>query len=191
MVVNIRGTFGSGKSTVVTKIMERYHAVPYDTDDKDRPLNYVMNISGGKKLFVVGSYRTACGGCDGIQPYALIWPRVVKFAKLGHVLFEGALISSSYGNIGRASEAFGDEFVFAFMNTPLEVCLERIRKRREAKGNTKPVDPKNVASKIKTIAKSIQVATEKHRRIVIVNYKNPVPQILGILYSNSGKEGEI
>lgn len=136
----------------------------------------------GKVLFV-GQYETACGGCDSIQPYALIWPRVVQFANFGHVIFEGALVSSSYGNIGRESAAYGDEFVFAFLDTPLEVCLERIRQRRIAKGNMKPLDPKNTEYKFNNILKSIpKIRDEFGRRVVMLNYKRPMCQILELLH---------
>src|SRR5690554_107408 len=135
-IVNIRGTHGSGKSTVVREIIKMYDGTFESINEKGRPNNYCVKLPGTKKtLYVIGSYETACGGCDGIQPYADIWPRVEKFAALGHVLFEGALVSSSYGNIGRSSEAYGDQFIFAFMDTPLNTCINRIVERRLARGN--------------------------------------------------------
>jgi hypothetical protein len=181
MIVNIRGTHGSGKSTIVKELLTRYNAQPVRDLNVKKPLGYQMNSCAGR-LYVVGPYETACGGCDAIQPYALIWPRVVKFAEQGHVVFEGALVSSSYGNIGRDSEVYGDKFVFAFLNTPLEVCLERIRKRREAKGNMKPLDPKNTKVKFDNINRSYdKIVNEFKRRTVILDYQRAVPQLLGIL----------
>ena len=133
MIINIRGTHGSGKSTVIKQLLKLYDAEPeYHADGKKiRGYRFTLG-SVPRDVYVAGSYATACGGCDGIQPYADIWPRIVEYAAKGHVLFEGALVSSSYGNIGRASEAYGDQMVFAFLNTPLQMCLERIVRRREA-----------------------------------------------------------
>ncbi len=181
MIINIRGTHGSGKSTVVHQLIERYSASAVG-DNPKKPIGYRMNTPFGG-LHVVGSYRTACGGCDGIQPYARIWPLVVEAATWGHVVFEGALVSSSYGSIGRSSEVYGDDFVFAILDTPLEVCIERIRKRREAKGNMKPLDPKNTASKYKSVNDSLRMMREANRRIVFLNHKKALPQLLGLFNS--------
>jgi len=183
VIANLRGTHGSGKSHIVRQLLDRYSAVPAEVDSKGRPTDYKMNLANGSQLYVVGPYYNACGGCDAIQPYSLIWPRVVRFAELGHVLFEGALVSSSYGNIGRDSEVYGDQFVFAFLDTPLSVCLERITARRVAKGNMKPLDPKNTQSKYDGIKTWIpRMRDELHRRVVILDYRNPIPPLLKLFY---------
>lgn len=185
MIVNLRGTHGSGKSTVVRRILDRYEAQPEGQDKKGKPMGYVISLSNGSKLHVVGSYKNDCGGCDGIQPYSEIWPRVVAYAARGHVLFEGALVSSSYGNIGRDSEVYGECFVFAFMDTPLEVCLERIRQRRLARGNDKPVDRRNTENKYNSILRSIpKIRDEFQRRVVMINHRQPVAQVMGLFYNN-------
>lgn len=182
IILNIRGTHGSGKSTIVKSLLTRYDAPPLGFNLK-KPDGYAITISWlDKPVYVVGSYMTACGGCDGIQPYSLIWPRVVRYATLGHVIFEGALVSSSYGNIGRDSLVYGDDFVFAFLNTPLPICLERIAARRKAKGNDKPLDPKNTEYKYNNIQKSIpKIRDEFKRRVITLNYLRPVAQLLGVL----------
>lgn len=181
LVISLRGTHGSGKSTVVRQLLERYDWVPEGVDGKDRPENYRLETLYGP-LYVVGSYVNTCGGCDAIQPYSLIWPRIEAFEKKGHVLFEGALVSSSYGNIGRESERYGDRMVFAFLDTPLEVCLERIRQRRAAKGNFKPLDPKNTAGKYNSIMKGLpKIRDEFKRRCVMINHRRPVLDVLELL----------
>ena len=180
MIISLRGTHGSGKSTVVRTILDRYPSERLGPEKK--PLGYQLSIPGlDRHLMIVGGYRTACGGCDGIQPYALIWPRVQEYATIGHVLFEGALVSSSYGNIGRASEVYGNDMVFAFMDTPLEVCIQWIKNRRLSRGDTRDLDPRNCVSKFKTVLRSIEVARELNRRVVIIDHKKAVPQILGLL----------
>lgn len=179
MIINIRGTHGSGKSTIVKELLNRYDAEPLMGQGK-RPEGYRMLTPFGV-LLVVGHYETQCGGCDAIQPYALIWPRVVEYASRGHVVFEGALVSSSYGNIGRDSEVYGDQFVFAFLDTPLDVCLKRIRARRAAKGNEKPLDPKNTRVKFDNIQKSLVKIQAMNRRVIILEYVKPIPQLLGLL----------
>jgi len=181
MIVNIRGTHGSGKSHIVRTLLKRYNGQAESTNNRGNPANYVVTLGDRSRLYVVGCYVNACGGCDGIQPYAEIWPRVVRFAELGHVLFEGALVSSSYGNIGRSSEVYGDSFVFAFLDTPLAVCLSRIAARRRARGDNRPLNPKNTRTKYESIQRSIGKIRELGRRVVILDHKKAMPQLLGVL----------
>jgi hypothetical protein len=190
MIINIRGTHGSGKTYIVKQILERYGAEPESLNPKGRPLNHVVELLDGSKLYAVGDYTKACGGCDGIQPYSEIWPRIERLATLGHVVFEGAMVSSSYGSIGRASEIFGDDIVFAFLDTPLEVCLENIRKRREARGKLDPLNPRNTTNKYNRVLQTIpQFRTRFNRRVVILNYKQAKEQVLDLLYNDSPKRG--
>lgn len=183
MIINIRGTHGSGKSTVISNILDRYESSVESLDERGRIRGYEVRIPFlQKSTFVVGSYKNACGGCDGIQPYSLIWPRIVEYVERGHVLFEGALVSSSYGNIGRASEIYGDDMVFAFMDTPVETCIEWIKKRRALKGNTKEFNPKNTISKHECVARSIpKIRDEFNRRVVILDHRKATSQVLGLL----------
>lgn len=181
MIINLRGTHGSGKSTTVKKLIDQYCKQVHGPEKK--PLGYYLEIPGiTPAVYVVGSYRTACGGCDSIQPYAEIWPRIETAAKDYHVLFEGALVSSSYGNIGRASEEYGSNFVFAFMDTPLQTCLDRIKARRAAKGDHRPLDPKNTEHKYNSIQQSIaKIRDEFKRRVIIVPHKWAVTTVLTLL----------
>lgn len=183
MIISIRGTHGSGKSTVMTTILKKYENEPESIGKKGRPDNYKVTIPFlDRPVFIIGSYATACGGCDGIQPYSEIWPRIARLAELGHVIFEGALVSSSYGNIGRASEVYGDDFIFAFMDTPVDECIRRIQLRRAAKGNEKPLDPRNTISKYNNVARSIIKIRDHYKRpVIMLDHHKPVSQVLGIL----------
>lgn len=185
MIINIRGTHGSGKSTVIRQVMERYRLQPMGYDGR-KCAGYSGNTLFGA-IAVVGSYETECGGCDAIQPYAKIWPRVTSAHDIGfHVLFEGALVSNSYGNIGRDSEVYGDNFVFAFLDTPLEVCIERIRARRLARGNTKPFDPNKSVVRIYKSNQSVMAKCKVlGRRVVILDHRRPLPKLLGLLNAAS------
>lgn len=183
MIINIRGTHGSGKSTVMRMMMEQFETKMV-TGPSRKVLGYIVNTPG-RETNIIGNYTNDCGGCDGIQPYADIWPRVVAANDVGyHVLFEGALVSNSYGNIGRDSEVYGDQFVFAFLTTPLKTCIDRIVARRAAKGNTKPFDPNKSVIRIYKSNESVKrKAIGFGRRVVELNYKDPLPQILELLAS--------
>ena len=183
MIINVRGTHGSGKSTIALELIKKYKGQPI-IGPKQKPDGYLLYLLElTKPLYVIGPYATACGGCDAVQPYNLIWPRVLAYAKKGHVLFEGALVSSSVGEIGRAM-ATRKDCVVAFMDTPLEVCLERIRQRRLKKGDTRPLDPKNTASKHHAVEVSRPKLEALGLRCVTINYKKATKQVLEILFEN-------
>lgn len=195
-IVNLRGTHGSGKSTVVTKIMAKYGAT-WDTKHKQ---GYNVELPNGEVLRIVGRYETACGGCDGIQPYSDIWPAVIWGLSLcDHVLFEGVLVSTTYGSIGEASEKFGDQFVFAFMDTPLEECVRRVNARRAARGVDPITDTKNIDSKYATIARlgmklagtyagTPRLVDPPHRRVAVIDYTHPVKDVLKLFGVRINKE---
>jgi len=186
-IVSIRGTHGSGKSTIVTKIMAKYKATPLGAGK--RPDGYAMALPTGEHLFVVGPYHTACGGCDAVQPYSDILPRIEEYAKTGHVLFEGALVSSSYGTIGAALNGCPGA-TFAFLDTPLDECLRRIAARRAAKGNFEPLNPKNTAVKHENVyrTKDQMRRLGSAVRIVDIDHREPVKGVLRLFGVSLRKE---
>ena len=124
LILNIRGTHGSGKSTVVQDLMKMAETLtPVNPGARGRPEGYRLALPGVRKpVYIVGPYETQCGGADAIQPYATIWPRVEAYAKKGHVIFEGALVSCSVGSIGETMIASKKDCVVGYLDTPLEEC---------------------------------------------------------------------
>lgn len=185
MIFNLRATHGAGKSTVITDLLKKYPNTPISPSKTGRPEGYKVTIPElSKPLYVVGPYATACGGCDAIQPYDLIWPRVVAYAKKGHVLFEGALVSSSVGEIGRSMAARKD-CVVGFLDTPLEVCLARIGKRREARGDVRPLNPHNTTVKRIAVERSRPKLEALGLRCVTIKYKQATKKVLEVLLENN------
>ena len=192
-IVSIRGTHGSGKSTIVTKIMTKYGARGDWPPGRilKKPEGYTVQLPTGK-LYIVGPYETPCGGCDAVQPYSLILPRIQAAVERGeHVLFEGAMVSSSYGSIGHAlNELLHADPIFAFLDTPLDLCLERIRLRRLAKGNTDPVNPKTTAVKFENVARTkLQMEKLGSRvQIIDIDHTHPVKNVLKLFGVKIAKE---
>ena len=147
------------------------------------PEAYVLKFKGvGKLVYVLGPYVTATGGVDNLQPYDLNLTLLEKYGPKGHVLFEGVIVSSSYGRVGRLMEGYGQEAVMAFLDTPLEVCIENVKKRRAARADGREFNPQNLTSKYNEIVRSkAKMLAEGKVRVVDVNMKDGPKQILALL----------
>ncbi len=159
-IVNLRGTNGSGKSTVAFALIEGAREIalaPYQT-----PKGAQRFVAGyhnpALDLIVVGPYRTQCGGCDGIATQALIKESVKLAARRAqHVFFEGVIVSTLYSGYRVLSDelrAEGHHYSWLYLDTPLEVCLARIQTRNGGK----PIKEDLVADKIKSIASTFNKA---------------------------------
>ena len=153
MIINIRGTSGSGKSTVVKSLLncreELVH--PHFVEGRKRPLGYWVEHPA-RRIAVIGHYETACGGCDTIPNMDRIFELITQCHKMGaHVLFEGLLVSAEGRRTIELGERVGwDQFVVLRLTTDLEECVESINQRRRAKNPEAPdVNPKNTEQKYK------------------------------------------
>jgi hypothetical protein len=141
LVINIRGWSGSGKSTIIQKLLQKF------VDRAIRDVN--KKVYGYRLSFrnpstrVVGPYTDRGGGCDCIHPVSRIEEIIRDFAKRGNVIWEGQMVSTIAGRWVELAKSMPEcHFIFLVLDTSLERCLKRIKKRREARGNFKPFNPK-------------------------------------------------
>jgi len=140
-IVNLRGTNGSGKSTVARALIEagetrEIDLAPYTTA-AGKPRSVTGYAVPSLDLIVVGPYRTACGGCDAIKTQDLVKESVRLAAnRAKHVFFEGIIISTLYSGYRVLSDelrAAGHHYCWVYLDTPIDVCLERIQARNGGK----------------------------------------------------------
>jgi hypothetical protein len=149
VIVNIRGTNGSGKSTAVTRYME---VIRVEEELKQGGKTWAYRLCNG--VFVLGRYTTACGGCDTVKTFADVKAGVTELASLGAVIFEGVLWSTCFKpSVELAQSLPQHHFIFAMMDTPADACLRRVLARRKQAGNEKPFDPTKQQKKHVTIAR--------------------------------------
>lgn len=168
MFVNIRGTFGSGKTTVVGQIMTELKNRGCQEVDMVEPIERLegkskfmghrfLNIPGLKKgVIFMGKYgQSACGGADTLN-----WKGAHEDAEAfikkniadNHIIMEGSITSggSRYNRIGLELKEQGIPSVYFHMATPRDLCVERVLGRRkqrqeqkvakaEAKGKEAPI----------------------------------------------------
>jgi predicted ABC-type ATPase len=173
MLVKLHGTSGSGKSTVARYLMKQGLSIP------EGKAYRVDMFQLEKPLYILGLYNSQCGGCDtltALEQIALIH----KYAPVGHVFYEGLLGSEYYGKLGEASERYGKDHVFAFLDTPIEICIARVIARRLAKGNTKPLNEDNTRNRIYKIASLRAKLIKTGRNVVDIDHNQANIQILDL-----------
>jgi hypothetical protein len=108
-IIAIKGTNGSGKSSVVRALMEhlgKAATLTFNTKEAGYRCRY-----GEQAVFVLGKYKSACGGLDSSFSYKGAADDLLlcidKLAAKGHVVCEGVIAITSYG-FGRVTR-FADK----------------------------------------------------------------------------------
>lgn len=183
-IVKIHGASGSGKTTAVRVLMEAASSmgIIHSTTGKVEAYNLVLP-GLDHHVFVIGSYENNCGGVDTIPDYRDVLALLDRYHLLGgHVVFEGLLQSTYYGAMGDHSRKYGPEYVYAFLDTPKEVCVERVNSRRAANGTKTKFNPDNTRKKWDTIERLHARVEEMGHNVVTINHKAPIlPQMMEIL----------
>ena len=148
MIISIRGTNGSGKSTVVRELMRCACTCSplYGVLGLRKPEAYRLELSG-QRTYVLGPYdtRSACG-FDGITNYDHQPALIRKYAVVGHVVFEGLISSKLWGRVGAVFEELApvQGVALLFLTTPLEECIRRVVERRCRAGDERIFNDKNL-----------------------------------------------
>jgi hypothetical protein len=190
MLVKLHGTSGSGKTTVARELMILATHIKPIRGTNGKINCYECDIPVlDKPLFVLGPYITACGGLDcltDVNDHIMLMHRSAQY---GHVFYEGLLGSEYYGRIGKESEKYGDNHIFAFLDTPVELCIERVKQRRLARKNPKPLNEANTRGRIDKINRLYErLKTEFHRRAVIIDHTNAAPQVLALYLQDDSND---
>jgi hypothetical protein len=209
VIINIRGTSGSGKSTLMRTFIDRFKLEPADgtptinqyfdnNANRRRIKEYgywsktaVPRIdkvrSKSMGLAIVGDYENDCGGCDGVTTKGAaqdeIQDRIDYFDRTNrHVLFEGLLISHIYGRYKEmALEKPPGHFVFAGMDTPLELCKQQINERRAKSGKPPLVDHRNTIMMYEDVLKVEQKCKADNLTFIWIDHTRAFEHVCAIL----------
>jgi len=181
-IIKLHGTSGSGKTTVARELMKDADMVRTILNPASRkPEAYEVRWLYKNPLFILGPYTATCGGLDSLSNVDDHIRLLQHYAEIGHVFYEGLLGSEYYGRIGKVSEAYGNAHIFAFLDTPIEVCLARVQARRLARGNTKPLNPANTVGRVAKIERlRYRLENEFKRPTRTITYLSPATEILNI-----------
>lgn len=153
MIINIRGTSGSGKSTIIRELFKLardrsvwdplWSEIPQDLlprnekgelKKRKQPWGYVLEMPAPfrRNVVVIGHYETACGGCDTIPSFDLGFALVRAAHKCGYdVVYEGLLYSADSERTLSLHRDGLDLRVIA-LNTPLDDCIASVNERRQS-----------------------------------------------------------
>ena len=149
MLINIRGTFGSGKSTIVRnvlgdivghEVMATDHVLkPTKTDPQRRQRRDLLGAIGhGGRVIALGEYRATCGGADEFSwkgAHEAICDAIRNAARSDRqvVLYEGVTISGIHARYRDLSNDIYSETRRKthkiFVMPDIEECVRRVAAR--------------------------------------------------------------
>lgn len=163
MIIFIRGTSGSGKTTVVRKLMTELLSrrlgqfEPKYNKGRGKPLWYTLMLD--PPLVILGHYESPCGGCDTIGSAAAVYDTIKLLPKTTNVIGEGLLLSEDT-KWTKVLAAEGYDVRSIYLVTPVEKCIEQIKSRRASVGNEKPLNTKNTVNRVPVIERGRQKLDE-------------------------------
>ena len=190
IVFNPRGTSGSGKTHLVKSLISHFGIkTRFLKPGTKRTNGYVLR----NDTYVMGSYEITCGGADTIKTQDEVCQRVLKASKkYSHVIFEGVLVSDVFGRYLDLSKNVqpGAVYVWAILDTPLELCIKRVIERRVARGNDKPFDPKkHTIPRYEKVQRGLKKAINEGQLVVLLDHRRADEQAIEIIRNRKFPKG--
>ena len=182
-IIKIHGCSGAGKTTAVRQLMKACSTIDTIRNEKGKIEAYqIFHQSVQKPIIVLGSYENNCGGMDTVGSAQQVINLLNKYGVNNHLVFEGLLQSTYYGALGTHSLPWGQDYIYAFLDTPIERCLAQVEKRREEQGSTNKFNPQLTRDKHTTILRLQKRVVMMGHRTVSLDHQGDLPaQILGLL----------
>jgi uridine kinase len=173
MIFNLRGTNGSGKTTVARAVIQRAEATPRYSATKRKKVEAYVGELHGKEIAILGSYENVCGGMDTVSDIRDAAELITRYAdEFPQVFYEGLFISHMIGTVGAAVRPYGDRAILAFLDTPLDVCIDRVIERRKERGDLREFDPKNVIKDFSAVQNCRRNCIAQGFNVVDINHQN-------------------
>jgi hypothetical protein len=157
MLIQIRGTSGSGKTHVakslITWLMNNsFKERLVYREGRNKPIVQQYQYKNVMVTFI-GHYCTPCGGVDTVSSRDEQFSLAKQYLTLPglncFVLMEGVLLSDEITRTVETAKLLSARIFM--LNTPIDVCIQQINARRLAKGNTKPVAETNTRNRVRSI----------------------------------------
>lgn len=174
MIIQIRGTSGSGKSTAMRQVMERLGKwKPVYVPGRKQPMYYVHET---RSIMVLGHYEVDGGGCDNIGSAAKVYELIQSTQLSDVVLCEGLLLSEDT----KWTQQLQDVHVI-YLSTPIETCISQIKSRRLKAGNEKPLNESNTRNRVNVIERSKLKLTVLGTKCYSLSFQPAVKKVLELI----------
>jgi hypothetical protein len=167
LILNLRGTNGSGKSTAARSLIP--------------DVSYEVELAGvkctvGNDVCLIGGYPEGkTGGCDRVKTYDLMRGAIREAAgTYPIVLFESVTVSTVFGSW--AEFCCELPFWWLYLDTPLDVCLARV----ETRNGGKPFNREMVADKMRAIESTRAKAIAANFTVLTINHKEAAHALASI-----------
>jgi hypothetical protein len=131
------------------------NCTPNFIEGRRQPISYTMG-NGSRTLTVLGHYETPCGGTDTITKTDDVYTLVEQAAlDGGDVLYEGIMVSDDTKRF-LALHQKGFKVLVIGLTTPLGTCITGIQARRDARGDARPLNPKNTEDRARRHKRTIE-----------------------------------
>lgn len=144
-LVYVHGTNGSGKSTLARALIAAAGGVVGMNYLMPNPKAIYTHTAAG--VAFIGRYGNACGGVDGLTPYACIHDIVKNNASMDRRMFAEGLITPGLETCQQLAGYVEGRAKFVLLAPPVDQCIANVLKRRGRKGTDKPYDPSNLHRK--------------------------------------------
>lgn len=171
LIINPRGTSGSGKTELVRRIMAEHGwqcggtIEPIELAGRSKPIGYrLQHPSGSRPLTVLGHYERTSGGCDTIRLSDGGMHTVMRMAREEaaagcDVLIEGSRLSSEHRLSGELARAHRLHVIC--LATPLDRCVANLMKRRRARQDSRPLIATTLEAERKAIGDACRMLTAR------------------------------
>jgi hypothetical protein len=183
MIISVRGTHGSGKSTVVRRVMDFF---PLREEvmrpGRRRPMGYILSQHNSqKRVAVLGHYETPCGGCDSIPVVEDMYDFAREYARGGaDILLEGILAQHYALKKFLTFSEFG--MTVLVLNTPLEQCIaDTLARRGETTDERKAKITETIKSEYRNVERGAERLRDNKIDVRLVNRDEALMQCLGLL----------
>lgn len=139
LLVNIRGTNGSGKSTIPISMKDDPDMYVVVRPYKGKPKK-ILTVFPTYGWVALGDYSNPTGGLDKF-PNKAFTEKVLRYSLKrfsdSNVIMEGILAATTYSTYAQLFKEVQEEFdvqpVIYYLMPPVDVCIERIRRRNGGK----------------------------------------------------------
>lgn len=186
MILKLHGCSGAGKTTAVRTLIDNAATIDYihEINNRRKIIGYRLDLLDLKlPVFLLGGYENNCGGVDTVGTAQEVMDMIDKYQGDGHVVHEGLLQSTYYGAMGEHSKRYAQRYIYAFLDTPLNVCLDRVVARRATNESKNKFNPELTRNKWNTIKRlQNRLTKEGEHKVATINYeKDQYLQLISLL----------